>query len=106
MGFLDVTFLVGAVAGPVVALTCCAIVLTTTRRRGVVVPVVVLTASVAVAFAVFWFFWGEGFEAADAVAEVPHGVRVAQDVSSVVGAAATLVLVMMTAAVLVRSRRG
>lgn len=104
MTLLDIAFLIGAVAGPVVAVACCALVLATTRRRAIRASVLVLGALVGVAFVVFWFFWGEGFDAADAYVEVPQRVRAAQDAASVVGALATLALVVLSVAVLVRSR--
>jgi hypothetical protein len=101
----ELAFLIGPVAGPLLVAGSLVAIVVTTRRPRVVFPAAGLAFAVMASFVTHWFFWGKGFDAADAGREVPAGVQSALNISAGVGAATAAALAVLTAVVLASRRR-
>jgi formate hydrogenlyase subunit 3/multisubunit Na+/H+ antiporter MnhD subunit len=89
-------------------LSMIAIAVTSYRRRAVLLVSSLLMVVFVVAFVRFWYFWGKGFDYADAEKPVPRSVNIAQDTAAAISvlACAALLLIASTAlATKLRERR-
>ena len=96
----DLAFLVGPLAGPLVAAGSCAIVIARTRRPQVILPTAGLSLVLLVSFVTYWFLWGTAFDAVDTLRAVPVRVERALDVSMAVCALAATALAALAVVVL------
>jgi hypothetical protein len=100
-------FVFGPVGGFVIAPLCLIAVLVTSRRHTVLFLSSLLMLTWVVSFVMFWYFWGEGFDYADANRPVPPAVDKGQDMSAAVCVLACLgLLVTAIAALTARWREG
>ncbi len=103
MTLADAAYVVGPLAGPVIALFGYVIVWGSTRRRDILVVTFVSAFFVVASFRVYWFAWGIAFEPSDA-ARVPHPVvQYAVDAAFVVCALTATMLVALVTWVRVQS---
>ena len=101
----DLAFLLGPLGGPALTVGGWVAVVATRQPVRAIVAVSVLGFAAMASFVTYWYFWGVGFDAADALRPVPARVEQASSVAMWVCAVAAVAVAALGVVTVAASRR-